>query len=138
MKRSSERILTTHMGSLPQSPELHTRLMAQADSEGGEDRRLEGDIRAAVADSVRHQVEAGLTVVNDGEQGKSSWAAYVKDRLNGLSGENVPRPRSRDADDFPDYYRTSGLPAGVAGRPACNGPLSWKNFAAVEKDIENL
>src|SRR5438445_10038769 len=57
MKRSSERILTTHMGSLPQSPELHTRLMAQADGEGGEDRRLEGDIRAAVADGFLLQLD---------------------------------------------------------------------------------
>jgi 5-methyltetrahydropteroyltriglutamate--homocysteine methyltransferase len=138
MKRSTDRILTTHMGSLPQSPELHARLMTQANASGSDDKTLDADVQRAVAESVRGQVEAGLTVVNDGEQGKSSWVAYVKDRLNGLSGENVPRPRSRDANDFPDYYRTSGLPAGAASRPACNGPVSWKDFSAAEKDIENL
>ena len=138
MKRSSNQILTTHMGSLPQSAELHARLMMQANDSGSVDKTLEADVRRAVAESVRHQVEAGLTVVNDGEQGKSSWVAYVKDRLNGLSGENVPRPRSRDANDFPDYYRTSGLPAGAASRPASNGPVAWKDFSAAEKDIENL
>lgn len=137
MQTSSERILTTHIGSLPQSPELHARLMARANGEA-DDRELDEDVRQAVIDSARRQAEAGLTVVNDGEQGKSSWVAYVKDRLNGLSGENVPRPRSADADDFPDYYRTIGLGAGAAARPACDGPLSWKDFSAVEKDIANL
>ena len=136
MQRSNDRILSTHMGSLPQSPALHARLMARV--EGAVDATLEQDVRAAVAESVRRQVETGLTVVNDGEQGKSGWASYVQDRLNGLSGENIPRPRSRDADDFPDYYRTAGLPAGAAARPACNGPLSWKDFSAVEADIANL
>ena len=133
MKRSTDRILTTHMGSLPQVPELHARLMAPAG-----DAALAADVRGAVADSVRRQVEAGLSVVNDGEQGKSGWVAYVQDRLAGLSGENVPRPRSADAADFPDYYRSSGLPATAAARPACNGPLAWKDFSAVERDIANL
>jgi 5-methyltetrahydropteroyltriglutamate--homocysteine methyltransferase len=139
MKTSTDRILTTHIGSLPQSPELHARIAARSDGATG-DESLGEDIRRAVAESVRHQVEAGLTVVNDGEQGKTSWTAYVRDRLNGLSGENVPRPRSRDADDFPDYYRAGRAPAATAtaGRPACNGPLSWKDFSAVETDIANL
>ena len=138
MKRSTDRILATHMGSLPQDPTLHARLMARAGGEGTADATLDADVRAAVADSVRQQVAAGITVINDGEQAKSSWVAYVKDRLNGFSGENVPRPRSRDADEFPDYYRSSGLPAGAAARPACNGPVSWKDFSAVEVDIANL
>src|SRR5262249_18757798 len=63
---------------------------------------------------------------------------YVKDRLNGLSGENVPRPRARDASDFPGYYGSAGRALANASRPACNGPLSWKDFGAVESDIENL
>src|SRR5262245_34541519 len=116
MKRSSDRILTTHMGSLPQSPALHARLIAHTEG-NAEDADLEGDIRKAVADCVRAQAAAGISVINDGEQGKSSWAAYVKDRLDGLSGENIPRPVSRDAADFPDYYspqRTGGTGLAVA------------------------
>lgn len=76
--------------------------------------------------------------VNDGEQGKTGWVAYIQNRLNGLTGESIPRPRSRDADEFPDYYRTSGLTAAMSARPACNGPLSWRDFSAVDRDIENL
>jgi 5-methyltetrahydropteroyltriglutamate--homocysteine methyltransferase len=135
MQASYDRILTTHMGSLPQSREFHARLIAD---EAKGDKSLEADVRQAVADSVQGQLAAGLTVVNDGEQGKSGWVAYVQDRLNGLSGENVPRPVSRDAADFPDYYRTGGLLAGAGARPACNGPISWRDFSAVERDIENL
>jgi 5-methyltetrahydropteroyltriglutamate--homocysteine methyltransferase len=137
MQVSSERILTTHIGSLPQTAELHERLMARS-SGGTEDAGLDEDVRLAAADSVRRQVEAGLSVVNDGEQGKTSWAAYVRDRLSGLSGENIPRPAPRDAADFPDYYSRAALPAATAGRPACNGPLSWKDFSGVERDIANL
>jgi 5-methyltetrahydropteroyltriglutamate--homocysteine methyltransferase len=98
-------------------------------------RELHDEVAKAVNDSVRRQVEVGLSIVNDGEQGKTSWAAYVHDRLNGLAGENVPRPRSREVEEFPDYYQAQ--PAGGA-RPSCNGPLSWNDFSAVEKDIANL
>ena len=134
---SKDRILTTHIGSLPQDPDLHARLMSTATGTSSAG-AVEADVRTAITDSVKRQVDVGLTSVNDGEQGKTGWVAYVQDRLNGLSGENVPRPRSRDADEFPDYYRTSGLPASMSGRPACDGPLSWKDFSAVERDIENL
>jgi 5-methyltetrahydropteroyltriglutamate--homocysteine methyltransferase len=135
MKRSSDRILSTHIGSLPQAPALHDRLMARAAGQPA-DSQLDADVRKAVADIVQQQLDAGLTVINDGEQGKSSWTAYVEDRINGFSGENVPRPRPREAADFPDHY--AAQPAGAGARPSCNGPLSWKDFSAVEKDIENL
>jgi len=136
MQVSSERILTTHIGSLPQPGELHARLEAA----GGPatTRELDEEIVRAVKASVRQQASVGLTVVNDGEQSKSNWAGYVHDRLNGLSGENLPRPGPREALDFPDYYRSQGSSAAAVYRPACNGPLSWKDFSAVEKDIANL
>jgi 5-methyltetrahydropteroyltriglutamate--homocysteine methyltransferase len=137
MQVSKDWILTTHMGSLPQDPAHHARLVSSAQGSAPAP-DIEDAVREAVAESVRRQTEVGLSSVNDGEQGKTGWVAYVQDRLNGLSGENVPRPRSRDADEFPDYYRTSGLPAATGARPACNGPLSWKDFSAVERDIANL
>jgi 5-methyltetrahydropteroyltriglutamate--homocysteine methyltransferase len=136
LKTSTDRFLTTHIGSLPQSPELHARITAH---EGGAvDKDLDRDVRQAVIDCMRKQVEIGLTIVNDGEYGKSGWVAYVEDRLNGLSSENVPRPTSRDAAEFPDYYRSTGAPPATGIRHSCNGPISWKNFEAVERDIENL
>ena len=139
MKRSSnDRILTTHIGSLPQAPELNRRLMARAAGENVDSATLDRDVKQAVLDVVRHQVAAGITVVNDGEQGKSSWAAYVEDRINGLSGVNVPRPRAKEANDFPDHWATQGITGAAGARPACDGPLSWKDFSAVETDIANL
>jgi len=104
VKRSGDRILTTHMGSLPQSPALHERLMARAAGRPLDDTALDIEVTRAVADIVKRQLETGLTVINDGEQGKSNWLAYVRDRLNGFSGENVPRPRSNDAALFPGHY----------------------------------
>ena len=135
MQTSSERILTTHIGSLPQPRELHARLEAASAASSSE---LDEQVVRAVEESVRRQAGVGLSVVNDGEQGKTNWAAYVHDRLNGLSGENLPRPGPREVVDFPDYYRQPSSPAAVLNRPACNGPLSWKDFSAVEKDIANL
>jgi 5-methyltetrahydropteroyltriglutamate--homocysteine methyltransferase len=137
MLTSTDHILTTHIGSLPQEPDYHARLVAHANGAAvtGD---IEADARAAIADSVRRQVEAGLDSVNDGEQAKTGWVAYVQDRLNGLDGENVPRPRSKDADLFPDYYRVGGVLAGAGARPSCNGPVAWKDFSGVERDIAEL
>jgi 5-methyltetrahydropteroyltriglutamate--homocysteine methyltransferase len=131
MKTSKERILTTHIGSLPQPRDLHARLEASSAASSPE---LDKDVIRAVWESVEKQVGVGLDVVNDGEQGKSNWAGYVHDRLNGLSGESEPWPGPREVVDFPDYYRAAPPP----DRPACVGPLSWKDFSAVEKDIANL
>src|SRR5215210_7823687 len=138
MNRSTRnRILTTHIGSLPQAPDLNRRLLARAAGERVDSPTLDRDVKEAVVDVLRRQVAAGIDVVNDGEQGKSSWTAYVQDRINGLSRPNVPRPRAREADDFPDHY--ASVTMGAAGaRPACDGPLSWKDFSAVETDIGNL
>lgn len=136
MQLSRERILTTHIGSLPQPPGLYNRL--QAASSGTPDQGIDAEIVRAVKESVRRQTDVGIDVVNDGEQGKTNWATYVNDRLNGFSGENVPRPGPREALDFPDYYQPQGSSAPVITRPTCDGPLSWKDFSAVEKDIANL
>jgi 5-methyltetrahydropteroyltriglutamate--homocysteine methyltransferase len=135
MQVSSERILTTHIGSLPQPRELRARL--EAASGAPPTRELDEEVVSAVKESLSKQTKAGVIVGNDGEQGKSNWAAYVHDRLNGLAGENIPRPGPREAADFPDFW-PRGAAAPAVNRPACNGPLSWKDFSAVEKDIANL
>ena len=85
MLRSTEEILTTHAGSLPRPPELMEALLARDRGEAPPD-DLEAQIRDAVADIVRRQAQAGVSVVNDGEAGKIGYSTYVKERLDGFGG----------------------------------------------------
>src|SRR3954452_6875994 len=101
MKRSAERILTTHTGSLPRPPELVELLFAR--EEGRPDlTALEPAIRDAVAWVVGQQVEAGVDVLNDGEMGKIAYSTYVKDRLSGFDGEGRMVGLG-DIVDFPEF-----------------------------------
>lgn len=141
MKRSTDRILTTHVGSLAHTQEMHDLLAAKEGGQPVDQAALDALARRDVSDSVRMQVEVGLTVINDGEQGKSSWSSYVKDRVNGFDGQYVPRPTNRDQQAFPEFYQYKGPASGGVGagvRAACSGPVSWKDFASVEKDIANF
>jgi len=136
MKRSTEHILTTHTGSLPRPPELLAALQLRDRSEA----RVEGldeQIRAAVADVVRRQVEAGVSVVNDGEEGKIGYATYVKERLDGFGGEAGMAGLPADMAEFPEYMRRvmSGIDFAM---PACVGPVSYRGLDAVRADIANL
>ena len=137
MKRSKERILTTHTGSLPRRPDLLEMLLRREEGQPVDDDKFEALVRAAVGETVLKQADAGVDVLNDGEQGKPGYTVYVKDRLTGFEGEEpAPRP-SREAVDFPEYFqrRTRGR---TVRRPACTGPVAWKNRDAVDKDIVNL
>lgn len=137
MKRSTERILTSHTGSLPRPPELLALLKSREEGERVEPRVFDDAVRRAVADTVKHQADIGITVLNDGEMGKISYSTYVKDRLSGFEGEETARPTSLEARDFPEYAATRRL-VRTLRRPTCNGPVAWKDFAAVQKDIDNL
>ena len=97
------------------------------------------DARAgAVAEMVRKQAEIGLSVVNDGEQGRADYTVYVKDRLTGFDGESAPLPNA-DAEEFPEWTEMARQFAPpFQRRPACTGPVTWKDWAAVERDIQNL
>src|SRR4029077_8686260 len=81
MKRSSERFLTTHTGSLPRSDDLVRVMFAKEESVPGDTAALGEGIAAAVADIVGKQAQAGIDIVNDGEMSKPSYATYIKDRL---------------------------------------------------------
>jgi len=135
MKRSTERILTTHTGSLPRPDDLVTMLYARDKGELQEQAAFEARVREATAEVVRTQIECGVDVVNDGEAGKIGYSTYVKDRLTGFEGEAAPL-RAADLLEFPEYARRA-LRVRMQ-RPACTGPITYKDKEALRKDIENF
>jgi 5-methyltetrahydropteroyltriglutamate--homocysteine methyltransferase len=139
MKRSTERFLTTHTGSLPRPPELIRDMFAKEEGVPVDAAALAARIRAAVADVVRRQVDAGIDVVNDGEMSKPSYATYVKDRLSGFGGESHPLSY-RDLVDFPGMARRVFGDPGRARRrtPACTGPIAVRDAEAARIDVANL
>ena len=139
MKRSTERILTTHTGSLPRPPALVELLRAQEAGAAPDPEAFAAAVHAAVAEVVRQQIGTGLDVVNDGEQGKPGYATYIKDRVTGFGGQNRVTTVWTEARDFPEYWaRRAGNTRSNFQRPACNGPIEWKDFAAVQRDIATL
>jgi 5-methyltetrahydropteroyltriglutamate--homocysteine methyltransferase len=136
VKRSTEHILTTHTGSLPRPPELLEALRRRDRGEGDGD-GLDAQVRDAVADVVRRQADAGVTVVNDGEASKIGYATYVKERLDGFGGEGGLAGVPSDMAEFPEYMQRvmSGIDFAM---PACVGPMSYRDTDAVRTDIANL
>src|SRR4026207_2386194 len=86
MKRSTERFLTTHTGSLPRPDDLIRMMYAKEEGVPVDPQSLAARVRAAVAEIVRRQADAGIDLINDGELSKPSYATYIKDRLNGFGG----------------------------------------------------
>src|ERR1700675_204975 len=136
MKRSTERILTTHTGSLPRPRDLTAMLEAMDAGTAPDPAAFEARVRRAIAEAVRRQVDAGVDVVNDGEQGKVGYSTYVRHRLTGFDGEKAA-PMRADWADFPEAAERLGRSSAVT-RPSCNGPIEWKDRTAVEKDVANL
>lgn len=140
MKRSTSRILTTHTGSLPRSPDLQELLRQREELRDFDISRFHASVRDAVGQIVSRQQDTGIDVVNDGEQGRSQYATYVKERLTGFEGERLVRSHTRlDDADFPDFAAAqTHLSSRNMPQPACTGPISWKDWPAVERDIQNL
>jgi 5-methyltetrahydropteroyltriglutamate--homocysteine methyltransferase len=142
MKRSTERILTTHTGSLPRPDDLVDLLFAHEIGESSDAEAFHARVRAAVEDSVRRQVEVGLDVVNDGEMGKVSYSTYVNGRLTGYeSHEHVPRGPRPDAAAFPDYaaWNARQQPSSyVIKRFACTGPVRYIGHEILRREMDNL
>jgi len=136
MKRSADRILTTHTGSLPRPADLIPMLEAHDTGVPTDPAAFEAGVRRAVADIVRKQVEAGVDVVSDGEQGKVGYSTYVRHRLTGFDGQSAVAARA-DWADFPEAAARAERRAAVA-RPACTSPIDWKDRTAVERDVANL
>src|SRR6516162_2234747 len=139
MRRSTERFLTTHTGSLPRAEDLVRTMFAKEEGVPVDPAALKARIRLAVADVVKQQVEAGIDIVNDGEMSKPSYATYIKDRLDGFGGESRPLTY-QDLVDFPDFARRVFGDPGRARRktPGCNGPISLRDADAAAVDVDNL
>jgi 5-methyltetrahydropteroyltriglutamate--homocysteine methyltransferase len=137
---SSDRIRCTHTGSLPRPDDLVQIMWAVADGIPVDTTALEARVQQAVTDVVKRQVAAGVSVVNDGEMSKPSYATYVKDRLTGFEGESVQNYTFDDLNDFP---RSVALVQSNPGRrkrsaPACIAPISVKDPDAAARDMEHL
>ncbi len=137
MKTSSERILTTHVGSLPRSQEVTDVLFAR---ETGEPMaKGAAVIAAAVKEVVRKQVEAGVDLVSDGEMSKISYATYIADRLTGFGGD-TPREPGLDLIEFPRILKKLAETGATAKyrRPRCQGEIAVKDASLARTDIDNM
>ncbi|OLC12976.1 MAG: epoxyalkane--coenzyme M transferase [Candidatus Rokubacteria bacterium 13_1_40CM_69_27] len=139
MKRSSERFLTTHTGSLPRPDDLIQTMFAKDEGVSVDPAALAARIRSAVAEVVRKQTTAGVDIVNDGEFSKPSYATYIKDRLSGFGGTSQPL-QYKDLVDFPAMARRVFGDPGRARRktPACTGPITVRDAQAAQTDADNL
>jgi 5-methyltetrahydropteroyltriglutamate--homocysteine methyltransferase len=146
MKTSTDRILTTHVGSLPRPDDLFDLMAARMDGKPVEETAFAGRVRQAVADSVRQQVEAGLDIVSDGEMGKPSFITYAAQRLDGLEKREGARPSpfatSRETLSFPDFYQSEAAAQVSASRRrarmVCAAPIKYKGHAQLKADLDNL
>jgi 5-methyltetrahydropteroyltriglutamate--homocysteine methyltransferase len=139
MKLSTDRILTTHVGSLPRPEQAVDLLFAQDRGEDYDAAKFEQVMRRAVSDAVDRQDEAGIDIVSDGEMSKISYATYLRHRLTGFEGDS-PRPTPQDLDDYPDY-RDRLVKAGHSAtyrRPVCKGPIKVKDLNPLRQDIAHL
>jgi len=141
MKTSTDRILTTHVGSLPRPQDL-AALLHQKDQGGAYDEdEFDACVAGAVDDIVARQVAVGIDLVSDGEMSKISYATYLKDRLNGFDGTATENRAAADLLDYMDYARRlvqqGGTERSLQG-PACDGPLSVRDEAPLQKDLANF
>ncbi|HHK41128.1 MAG TPA: methionine synthase, partial [Planctomycetaceae bacterium] len=146
MKRSTDRILTTHVGSLARPPKQLEFLFAKERGEPYDREAFEASTRQAVDDIVAKQVDAGIDIVCDGEQSKSSFLTYIAERLEGFS------PREEEGEDlwvdsretlaFPEYYEAQRKSReGLVAKPvklACTGPVRYVGHEILQRDIDNL
>ncbi|MEJ0005288.1 MAG: cobalamin-independent methionine synthase II family protein [Steroidobacteraceae bacterium] len=139
MSSRIDRILTTHVGSLPRS-EAVTEVVFARETDAKRD--LVADdavITAAVAEVVRHQQQVGIDFVSDGEMSKISYATYIADRFSGFDGDS-PRQPGQDLVEFPALLRKLAERGSTAKyrRPRCVAAVAVKNLQPLQSDIANL
>jgi len=142
MKLSTERILTTHVGSLPRPKSLLDLILAKEDGRPVDAAAFEGQSNDAVTEVVGKQVAASIDIVSDGEMSKPSYATYVKHRVDGIGMDAAAAEKGRqvmlslDRLDHPDFVTTTGF--SNVPFPACLGPLRYADRGPLERDIAHL
>src|SRR6185312_10974585 len=139
MRLSTDRILTTHVGSLPRPRDVVDLLMAQEQGLPVDPNQFQETMARAVDDVVRQQIAIGLDVVSDGETSKISYATYIKDRLSGFAGDH-PRQVALDLQAFPEFRARMAVFAGKQSfkRQACVGPIEIVDRQSLRNDLRNL
>ncbi len=141
MKHSTDRILTTHAGSLPRPPDL-LDLVRSGDLTATEESGNAERLHKAVGAIVRKQIELGIDVIDDGEYGKPSFVSYINDRLGGYEVDTNAGPRnqwatSREGLSFPEFYAQTHA-ASTHTHMICTGPITYKGHVHLKRDIDNL
>jgi 5-methyltetrahydropteroyltriglutamate--homocysteine methyltransferase len=144
MQHSTDRILTTHTGSLPRPQTLVELMFARESGEPVDASRMEAEVATAVKDIVSRQVEVGVDVVNDGEMSKVGYSTYVKERLTGFGGDQTMSRGSSigpaDLFDYPGFAQRMMAQRAVSDlkMPACTGPIEVGDREAVQVDLAHL
>ena len=149
MKRSTQRILTTHVGSLPRPPDLLQMIQAKERGEPLDAEAFARRVASAVAEVVRKQAESGIDIVADGEMGRFGFIPYVNERLAGIEPRQERRaaaatgPSRASILAFPEYYQWAAqMPGAAGGAPptqwVCTGPIAYRGRDALQRDIDNL
>src|SRR5574341_1218394 len=145
MKYSTERILTTHAGALPQPADLKELHNARAAGQSVDKAAFAKRVREAVAEVVKKQIACGLDIINDGEVGKSNFSRYARERLSGFverdakPDDRVSTIFARDMVEFGDYFRSKSSNRGDnVKRVFCNAPLKYIGHASLKAEIEDF
>lgn len=139
MKQSTDRILTTHVGSLPRSEAVTKGVFAIENEETIDLDQHRREVASAVGDVVDRQVSVGVDVVSDGEMSKLSYATYIKDRVTGFEGDS-PRRAPADLEQYPSFLERQAKLGGTPTyrRPQCVGPIEVKDTGPCAEDISNF
>tara|TARA_R110002110_G_scaffold413729_1_gene641589 strand:+ start:76880 stop:78034 length:1155 start_codon:yes stop_codon:yes gene_type:complete len=139
MQSSTDRILTTHVGSLPRSKAVTDGVFAKENNQPCDAQALAMTIASAVDEVVARQVAVGVDVVSDGEMSKISYATYIKDRITGFAGDSERNPPA-DLEEFPGFLQRQASSGGTPSykRPCCVGDVAVKDMAPLQEDLQNF
>ncbi len=139
MKLSGERILATHVGSLPRPKNVTNLIFAKERQEEYDRSEFDETISSAVRDAVARQTDAGIDVVSDGEMSKISYATYISERISGFEGD-APRSPPKDLQDYPSFLEKLANSGGTPSykRPKCTSEIRPVNSEPLQTDLKNF